>query len=225
MIDESDEIEERYEIRSVKFCFVSKRFWQYFTIMVCGNFFATFFSYTYKAYGEDSALHKPISDTTLTWAASIGSGLVNGSSRLLMGTLQDKYSFRFLMTILMLVSLVVSIVVYWVSEVPSIYFMCVLGNYFSNGGLFAVFPGSVTNCFGLKMGPQIYSIILGASIVSSVLNLIMTDLLLPATSFAVCFYTGTAVTCVALATLWRFEEKLDVDNLARFNGVVRVEKE
>lgn len=128
------------------------------------------------------------------------------------------------MTILMVVSLVVSIVVYWVSEVPSIYFMCVLGNYFSNGGLFAVFPGSVTNCFGLKFGPQIYSLILLASILSSVLNIVMTDLLLPATSFEFCFYTGSAVTCVALATLWRFEEKLDVENLLRINGVVKVEK-
>jgi MFS transporter, OFA family, oxalate/formate antiporter len=78
---------DKYEIKAFWYCFYSKRFWQYFTIMVCGNFFATFFSYTYKAYGEDSALHKPISDTTLTWAASIGGGLVNGCSRLCMGTL------------------------------------------------------------------------------------------------------------------------------------------
>jgi len=128
------------------------------------------------------------------------------------------------MTGLMLMSLTVSVVVYWVSEVPSIYFVCVLANYFANGGLFAVFPGSVTNCFGIKFAPQIYSIVLTASIVSSLLNLLMTDVLLPATSFEFCFYTGAAVTCVALATLWRFQEKLDVENLARFNGVVRVEK-
>jgi len=83
----SEVVEDKYEIRAVRYIFYSKRFWQYYTIMICGNFFATFFSYTYKAYGEDSALHKPISDTTLTWAASIGGGLVNGSSRLLMGTL------------------------------------------------------------------------------------------------------------------------------------------
>lgn len=121
--------------------------------MVCGNFFATFFSYTYKAYGENSALHTPISDKTLTWAASIGGGLVNGCSRLLMGYLQDKYSFRLLMTILMVDLLIVSVTVYWVTGVPSLYFLCVLMNYFSNGGLFAVFPGSVTNTFGLKFGP------------------------------------------------------------------------
>jgi hypothetical protein len=129
------------------------------------------------------------------------------------------------MTILMLVSLVDSLVVYWVSEIPSIYFICVLGNYFTVGGLYAVFPGSVTNCFGLNFGPQIYTIILLAISLSSVLNIVMTDLLLPATSFEFCFYIGSAVTCVALATIWRFEEKLDVENLQRVNGVVKVEKE
>jgi hypothetical protein len=55
--------------------------------MVCGNFFSTFFGYTFKAYGEDSALHKPISDTTLTWASSIGGGLVGSLARLSMGYL------------------------------------------------------------------------------------------------------------------------------------------
>jgi hypothetical protein len=70
--------------------------------MIFSSFFTTFFSYTYKVYGEDATLHKPISDQTLTWAASIGGGIVNGCSRLLMGYLNDKYSFKFLITILMI---------------------------------------------------------------------------------------------------------------------------
>lgn len=88
-----------------------------------------------------------------------------------------------------------------------------------------MFPGAVTNCFGLKFAPQIYSIILTASILASVLNLLMTDVLLPATGFAFCFYTGSVVTCIGLFTLWRFDEKLDVENLARVNGIVRVGNE
>jgi len=75
-------------------------------------------------------LHKPVSETTLTWAASIGSGLVNGCSRISMGFLQDKVSFKFLQTILMVVSLIVSVVVYWVVDVPALYFICVMMNYF-----------------------------------------------------------------------------------------------
>ena len=50
----------------------------------------------------------------------------------------------------------------------------------------------------------------------------MTDLLLPATGFEICFYTGSAVTILALIILWRFEEKLDTENIARFNGIIKV---
>jgi hypothetical protein len=48
------EKESGYEIKAIKFFVFSKRFWQYYFLMVCGNFFATFFSYTYKEYGENS---------------------------------------------------------------------------------------------------------------------------------------------------------------------------
>jgi len=57
------------------------------------------------------------------------------------------------MSILMLISLVVSWSVYWVSEIPSLYFTCVLLNYFQIGGMYAIFPSSVLNTFGLKFGP------------------------------------------------------------------------
>ena len=67
-----------------------------------------------------------------------------------------------------------------------------------------------------------YTIILLASIISSCLNILMTDLLLPATGFEFCFYVGSAVTIIALIILWRFEERLDTENIARFNGLIKV---
>ena len=63
--------------------------------------FGTFFMYTFKTYGENQEPHEPISDSTLTWAASIGSGLVNGLSRVTLGTLVDKHGFKKLFAILM----------------------------------------------------------------------------------------------------------------------------
>ena len=91
------------QIRGVVYCFYSTRFWQYFAIMILGNYFGTFFSYSYKVFGENDSPHKPISDYTLTWAASIGSGLINGISRITFGSLADKYSFRHLMGFIMLI--------------------------------------------------------------------------------------------------------------------------
>jgi len=41
----------------------------------------------------------------------------------------------------------------------------------------------------------------------------MTDVLLPAAGFVACFYVGSLVTVFALVILWRFEERLDVENL------------
>ena len=71
--------------------------------MILANYFGTFFSYSYKVYGENDSPHESISDATLTWAASIGSGLVNGLSRITFGSLADKYSFRTLLGFLMLI--------------------------------------------------------------------------------------------------------------------------
>jgi MFS transporter, OFA family, oxalate/formate antiporter len=91
------DIPHQAEIAGVRYCLVSKRFWQYFALVLLYVVFNKFFSYSYKIFGEDSSTHEPISDELLTWAGSIGSGILNGSSRILMGALQDKYSFRSLL--------------------------------------------------------------------------------------------------------------------------------
>ena len=141
------------QIKGVKYFWRSLRFWQYFAIMILSNYFGTFFSYSYKPFGENDTPHEQISDSTLTWAASVGAGLVNGLSRIGFGTLVDKYSFRRLMSILMLIQLVNSMVCFWAAYVPALFFICILINYMVLGGLFAIFPVSVTNVFGLEYGP------------------------------------------------------------------------
>ena len=78
---------------------------------------------------------------------------MNGFSRISFGTLVDKYSFRRLMGILMAIQLVNACVCYWAAYVPALFFICILVNYMVLGGLFAVFPVSVTNVFGLELGP------------------------------------------------------------------------
>ena len=71
--------------------------------MILANVFGTFFSYSYKIYGENTTPHRPIRDSTLTWAASIGSGFVNGLSRIVLGAIVDKVGFKTLFTTLMVV--------------------------------------------------------------------------------------------------------------------------
>ena len=53
------------------------------------------------------------------------------------------------------------------------------------------------------------------------LNLLATKLILPATTFLTLFMMGNVTTVLCLVVLFFYEEKLDVENLARWNAVVR----
>ena len=84
------------EIRSLRYCFYSVRTWQLACMFIFGQVFSAFFSYSFKLYGQSSTEHPPISDTTLTWAASIGSGVINGLSRVVIGSFVDRVGFKWL---------------------------------------------------------------------------------------------------------------------------------
>ena len=47
----------QYQIKGVKYFYKSRVFWQFFAIMVLGNYFGTFFSYSYKPFGEATSPH------------------------------------------------------------------------------------------------------------------------------------------------------------------------
>ena len=209
----------KYGIKGVKYFWHSTRFWQYFAIMVLSNYFGTFFSYSYKAFGESSKSHDGISDSTLTWAASIGAGGVNGLSRVINGNLVDRFSFRSIMMVLMTIQLVNSLLCFWAAYIPALFFICVLINYMVIGGIFATFPVSVQNCFGLEFGPQIYVWILFGGFVCSILNLITTKWLLPATNFITLFYIGSLTQIAVLVMLYYFKEELDIHNLVKHDAI------
>ena len=71
--------------------------------MIIGNIFDIFFAYAFKPYGENDTPHDQISDKLLTWANSLGAGVINGLSRIVFGALIDIYSFKFLMIIMMVI--------------------------------------------------------------------------------------------------------------------------
>ena len=125
--------------------------------MVLANVYGTFFSYSFKPYGQNTNdSFEPISDNTLTWAAAIGAGVVNGLARIVMGAAVDKMGFKQLFTLQAIANLINSLVCCWAVRYPAIYFICILVNFWCLGGLFSIFPVAVTNVFGLNIGPQIY---------------------------------------------------------------------
>lgn len=114
-----------------------------------------------------------MSDSSLTLAGSIGSGIVNGISRIILGALVDKVGFKKLAIFITLVLLLLSLTVYWAAYVPILYYICISLNYMCLGGAFSIWPVATTNVFGLKAGAEIYVWILFSPIISSVMNTIM----------------------------------------------------
>ena len=161
-------------------------------MFIFGQIFSAFFSYSFKLYGQSEAEHPPISDTTLTWAASVGSGIINGISRVVFGALVDKVGFKCLYMGLMITQLINSLVCYWAAWIPAAYFVCILVNYTAVGGMYAIFPVTVTNLFGLEIGPKIYVWILLGGTVVSLFNLLETAVFEPLVGFAALFYINSA---------------------------------
>lgn len=153
--------------------------------------FSSCFMYTFKIFGEAHG----INDITLTWAASIGSGLVNGFSRLAIGYLSDRVCFKQLLTILIFCFIILSATVNWLVEVKSLYFLAVLLNYFCTGGFYTILPGAVTSCFDSRFAPQIYSIILSGGFFTALTNYLITKYLLGATSYLFVFIF-TMIACI-----------------------------
>lgn len=210
---------EQEQIRGITYCFYSIRTYQFFVMLILSCIFGTLFSYTYKIYGENGASHPPISDETLTWAASIGSGFVNGASRIVIGTILDKVGFKTIMIGLMLIQLVISISCYWAVYVPALYFTSILLNFVVVSGIFTIFPVAVNNVFGLESGPQIYVWIMLGGFFAALINLLLTTVVLDWVGFMWLFYFGSFLTIVVLVMMYFYEEKLDVERLRRHNGL------
>jgi len=84
------------DLKSVSQCLRSIRFWQYISILILTNFFNTYFNFIYKNYGGLNG----IGDKVLSWAASLG-GICSCIARILLGKLMDKYGFKKLYAILL----------------------------------------------------------------------------------------------------------------------------
>ena len=140
---------------------------------MCGlsNFYGAVFSYTFKPFAEDGTYHKPINDQFMSIAAAVGSGLVNGLSRIFMGLLIDKFTFKTLFSILMIISVVNSLSCFWAGKFAPAFFVCVLLNYFVIAGIFTILPVATIKVFGNKYGPYIYVFVMLGALVADWCNL------------------------------------------------------
>ena len=126
---------------------------------------------------------------------------------------------------LMITQLINSLVCYWAAWIPAAYFACILVNYTAVGGMYAIFPVTVTNLFGLEVGPKIYVWILLGGTVVSLFNLLETAVFEPLIGFAALFYINSAFQLLCIIVTCFYQEKLDVERLRRHGGLKSQEKE
>lgn len=84
----------------------SKQFWQLVFLSFNGNFFGLYMASVYKQMNLDI-----LDDHILTTAGAIGS-ICNGGSRVIWGSLQDKFGFKKVFLLVMCVQLVLSFSIY-----------------------------------------------------------------------------------------------------------------
>ena len=90
-------------------------------------------------------------------------------------------------------------------------------NYLVLAGVFAVFPPAVIKTFGLKYGPQVYTLVLLGSPSSSIVDTINIKLLYERVGELPILCFGSFMSVLALLVCLWFNEKLDFNNL---NGKV-----
>ena len=183
--------------------------------MFAANIFGGFFSYQYKIIGNASdqcAIQKEGCDLLLSWAAS-ATGVVQFLTRISIGLLYDYFGFKKIFNVLMIINTINGVFCYQVRNTMWIYILCVELTYLVLAGVFAVFPAAVVKTFGLKYGPQVYTLVLLGSPASSVVDTINIKVLYEEVGELPILCFGAVMSVLAfLVCLW-FNEKLDIENM------------
>ncbi len=92
-----------------------------------------------------------IDDSYLTIMGALG-GLVNGSSRIVWGIVQDKYGFKKIYAGILICQLIVCTTITSVVSNKFVYGIWVLLGYNCLGSHFVLFPTAIVNTFGIRAG-------------------------------------------------------------------------
>ena len=111
-------------------------------------------------------------DEYLTFMGAFGA-LLCGFSRFLWSELMLKLSFRYLLWLLLVVNSFLAFTIYYISSIPFIYLVYVLGAWVLYGGLLGMFPAIASNIFGPRYSPQIYGFLFYAFPLSNFIQFVL----------------------------------------------------
>ena len=129
--------------------------------------FGLMVSCNYKTY-----VKHVMNDKYLTLLGAIGS-LLCGMSRFLWTALMEKFSFRFLLWILLIVNSFLAFTIFYFSKIPFIYAIYVISSLVCYGGFLGIFPAIASKTFGVRYSSQIYGFLFYAFPLSNFLQVFL----------------------------------------------------
>lgn len=173
-------------------------------MVIFGTFFGYLMANNYKVYG----LTRINNDAFVTLVGSIGS-LVNGASRAIWAAFYDKYGFKRVYFVLLVVQAALSVSLHYISTIQGVYLLWYALIMSCEGGQIAMFPAVTKKVFGPKVGPVMYGIVFGGYAVTNLTAFFLTNFALTAIGwpgiFWICFGTTVATFLINLT----FNEKKD----------------
>lgn len=127
----------------------TKRFWLIFLILFNGIFFGIYWASVYKLFNSSV-----LEDKVLTLGGALGM-VFNGCSRVIWASLQDKFGFKRVYRVMMILQTTVAWTVFLIHENPTLYVIWICLVFTVEGGHFSMFPALCGKVFGIQFGAQI----------------------------------------------------------------------
>jgi len=204
------------ECPSFKAGLFTLQFWHLFAMFFLSVFYGIFLVNVTKSFGNSNVTNN---DSFLTTVGALGS-VANGVSRFIWAFLQDKLGFKKVYMVLLVLQLILTSTIYFIATVPGLYLVWVMLSLSCEGGNFSMFPTVTSATYGLKVGPQLYSIIFSANGLSSITGALLVKFVLADIGFEAFFWITALFTLEALVLLFVYTDTKYVRTQKRTESIM-----
>ena len=160
-------------------------------LMICFSAsYGMFMAHVYKYFG---VIHIN-DDFFLTMVGSFGA-VMNGGSRSIWSTFQDKYSFKRIFGILLIIQITLSGSLVSIASIGEgnslgkpLYMIWICASFFCLGGHFSMFPTVTSRLYGVVTGSEVYGILFTSFSFATIGGRVLSDLLLDTYGYNIIFY-------------------------------------
>jgi len=169
--------------------------------MYNGIFFGIYIASVYKSVALDT-----LSDKALTFAGVLAA-IGNGSSRVIWSSLQDKFGFKQVYYICLILQFLTALLMYPSRIDKNLYTFFVVLAMVCEGGSFSMFPTFVVNTFGIENGGQIFTYMFFCVPLSAISSAIIVSQYQAIIGIESIFLLGAFLTLINMIMLFFIDEK------------------